>query len=288
MLVTHGNMMRDARLHTGRGPGRPVDRRHRAGDRGAQPVPPHRIDERAIGQLRPDRRPGPGTFGGHQAERTRVCGAAGRRQLVPGLARRRPAAATLRQREAFLPPARRSPVQATTACSSSPTVASTPRPPTRPGPSRLPTPRRAVSSSRRPARPARKWEQPADASPDIAPPRPGFTMIEILVTLVVTAVGMLGLAGFVVRATTLSTDSIQRARAAVLVNDMAARISNGKAIAANLRGRRWNESAAPRRGCRLLRGPCERPPCSCASGTTCSPARTMAAAEQPFSGTAAA
>lgn len=60
----------------------------------------------------------------------------------------------------------------------------------------------------------------------------GFTMIEILVTLVITAVGMLGLAGFVVRATTLSADSIQRARAAVLVNDMAARISNGKAIAA--------------------------------------------------------
>ena len=61
----------------------------------------------------------------------------------------------------------------------------------------------------------------------------GFTLIEILVTLVVTAVGMLGLAGFVVRATTLSTDSIQRARAAVLVNDMAARISDSKAIATN-------------------------------------------------------
>ena len=61
----------------------------------------------------------------------------------------------------------------------------------------------------------------------------GFTMIEILVTLVVTAVGMLGLAGFVVRATTLSTDSIQRGRAAMLVNDMAARISDHKAIAAN-------------------------------------------------------
>jgi type IV pilus assembly protein PilV len=59
----------------------------------------------------------------------------------------------------------------------------------------------------------------------------GFTMIEILVTLVVTAIGMLGLAGFVVRATTLSTDSIQRGRAAMLVNDMAARISDSKAIA---------------------------------------------------------
>jgi type IV pilus assembly protein PilV len=61
----------------------------------------------------------------------------------------------------------------------------------------------------------------------------GFTLIEILVTLVVSAVGMLGLAGFVVRATTLSADSIQRARAAVLVNDMAARLSNHKPEAAN-------------------------------------------------------
>ena len=60
----------------------------------------------------------------------------------------------------------------------------------------------------------------------------GFTMIEILVTLVVTAVGMLGLAGFVARATTMSADSVQRARAAVLVNEMAARLNDNKAIAA--------------------------------------------------------
>lgn len=61
----------------------------------------------------------------------------------------------------------------------------------------------------------------------------GFTMIEILVTLVITAVGMLGLAGFVVRATTLSADSVQRGKAAVLVNDMAGRLNNSKAIAAD-------------------------------------------------------
>jgi type IV pilus assembly protein PilV len=61
----------------------------------------------------------------------------------------------------------------------------------------------------------------------------GFTMIEVLVTLVITAFGLLGLAGFVVRASTLSTDTIQRARAAVLVNDMASRINNSKAIAAD-------------------------------------------------------
>lgn len=59
----------------------------------------------------------------------------------------------------------------------------------------------------------------------------GFTMIEILVTLFVTAFGLLGLAGFVVRASTLSTDAVQRARAAILVNDMATRLGNSKAIA---------------------------------------------------------
>jgi len=37
----------------------------------------------------------------------------------------------------------------------------------------------------------------------------GFTLIEILVTLVVTAVGLLGLAGFVVRASTLGSDTVQ-------------------------------------------------------------------------------
>ena len=59
----------------------------------------------------------------------------------------------------------------------------------------------------------------------------GFTMIEILVTLFVTAFGLLGLAGFVVRASTLSTDAVQRARAAILVNDMATRLGNSKTIA---------------------------------------------------------
>jgi type IV pilus assembly protein PilV len=59
----------------------------------------------------------------------------------------------------------------------------------------------------------------------------GFTLIEILVTLVVTAVGLLGMAGFIVRASTLSSDAVQRARATVLLQDMAHRISNNKAAA---------------------------------------------------------
>lgn len=59
----------------------------------------------------------------------------------------------------------------------------------------------------------------------------GFSLIEILITLVITAVGLLALAGFVTKATTLTADSTQRARAGVLLSDMASRIANHKKIA---------------------------------------------------------
>ncbi|MBB5203615.1 type IV pilus assembly protein PilV [Inhella inkyongensis] len=59
----------------------------------------------------------------------------------------------------------------------------------------------------------------------------GATMIEILITLVITAFGLLGLAGFVTRSTTLSVDAGQKARAASLVDDMASRLANNKAKA---------------------------------------------------------
>lgn len=57
-------------------------------------------------------------------------------------------------------------------------------------------------------------------------------MIEILITLVITAFGLLGLATFATKATALSVDATQRARAAALLNDMANRIANNKANAA--------------------------------------------------------
>lgn len=57
-------------------------------------------------------------------------------------------------------------------------------------------------------------------------------MIEILVTLLITAFGLLGLAGFTTRATALSIDATQRARAASMLSDMAGRIENNKANAA--------------------------------------------------------
>jgi type IV pilus assembly protein PilV len=59
----------------------------------------------------------------------------------------------------------------------------------------------------------------------------GLSLIEILITLVVTAFGLLGLAGFVTQATTLSVDASQRARAAALLNDMTSRLANNKANA---------------------------------------------------------
>lgn len=60
----------------------------------------------------------------------------------------------------------------------------------------------------------------------------GFSLIEILVALVITAFGLLGLAGFVTKATAMTSDAAQRARAVTLMNDMAGRIASNKGIAA--------------------------------------------------------
>ena len=62
------------------------------------------------------------------------------------------------------------------------------------------------------------------------PPRSmrGFSMIEILITLIVVAFGLLGLAGFVTRATGMSVEAGQRARASALLGDMQYRIANNK------------------------------------------------------------
>lgn len=67
----------------------------------------------------------------------------------------------------------------------------------------------------------------------LAEKKNGFTLIEVLITLVVVAFGLLALAGFLTKATTLTADAGQRARAGVLANDMAVRIANQKTIAAN-------------------------------------------------------
>jgi type IV pilus assembly protein PilV len=60
----------------------------------------------------------------------------------------------------------------------------------------------------------------------------GFSMIEILIALVITAFGLLGLAAFASKSTAMGVDAVQRARAAALLGDMANRVSNNKANAA--------------------------------------------------------
>lgn len=60
----------------------------------------------------------------------------------------------------------------------------------------------------------------------------GFSMIEVLVTLVITASGLLALAGFATKAATLAADAAQRTRAAALLSDMGHRLSSNKSNAA--------------------------------------------------------
>jgi type IV pilus assembly protein PilV len=60
----------------------------------------------------------------------------------------------------------------------------------------------------------------------------GFTMIEVLVTLVILLIGLLGLAALQSRAQVMETESYQRTQALVLLRDMASRINANRAVAA--------------------------------------------------------
>jgi len=59
----------------------------------------------------------------------------------------------------------------------------------------------------------------------------GVTLLEVLVTIVLTAFGLLGLAAIVSRSAAMTVESNQRARAAALLEDMESRIRNNKANA---------------------------------------------------------
>lgn len=61
----------------------------------------------------------------------------------------------------------------------------------------------------------------------------GVTMIEVLVTIVIMAFGLLGLAGLQSRLQVTEIESYQRAQALMLLNDMAARISTNRRNAAS-------------------------------------------------------
>jgi type IV pilus assembly protein PilV len=64
----------------------------------------------------------------------------------------------------------------------------------------------------------------------LKPNQAGVTLIEVLVTIVILAFGLLGLAGFQLKAQSAEMESYQRAQAIVLLQDMVERV---KAAAAN-------------------------------------------------------
>jgi type IV pilus assembly protein PilV len=59
----------------------------------------------------------------------------------------------------------------------------------------------------------------------------GFTMLEVLVSIVLVAVGLLGLAGLAARSTTAEYESYQRAQALTLVSDMVDKINANRKAA---------------------------------------------------------
>ena len=61
----------------------------------------------------------------------------------------------------------------------------------------------------------------------------GVSLIEVLITMVVVAFGLLGLAAFQAKAQVGSIESYQRAQAAVLLQDMQSRLSGNSANAAD-------------------------------------------------------
>lgn len=60
----------------------------------------------------------------------------------------------------------------------------------------------------------------------------GISMIEVLITVVILAVGLLGLAGLQLRLQASEMEAYQRAQALILLNDMASRLATNRANAA--------------------------------------------------------
>jgi type IV pilus assembly protein PilV len=61
----------------------------------------------------------------------------------------------------------------------------------------------------------------------------GFSLVEVLVTIIILMIGLLGLAGLQGRAMTAQMESYQRSQALILVRDMADRINANRVNAVN-------------------------------------------------------
>ena len=85
-------------------------------------------------------------------------------------------------------------------------------------PSARQTPRQALRPNRNPGR-------------DTCPTG-GFSLVEVLVTIVILLIGLLGLAGLQARALTVQMEAYQRSQALILLKDMVDRIDTNRANAA--------------------------------------------------------
>jgi type IV pilus assembly protein PilV len=61
----------------------------------------------------------------------------------------------------------------------------------------------------------------------------GTTLLEVLITIVILAIGLLGLAGLQARLQSTEMETYQRSQALILLNDMASRIATNRANAAS-------------------------------------------------------
>lgn len=69
--------------------------------------------------------------------------------------------------------------------------------------------------------------------PKTAQAQRGVSLIEVLVTIVILAIGLLGLAGLQSRLQVSEMEAYQRAQALILLNDMASRIASNRANVAD-------------------------------------------------------
>ncbi len=69
------------------------------------------------------------------------------------------------------------------------------------------------------------------AQTDAGPRQSGFSLIEVLVALSITLIGVLGLSGLIVRSNQAEMESYQRVQALILLQDMVDRINANRQIA---------------------------------------------------------
>jgi type IV pilus assembly protein PilV len=73
----------------------------------------------------------------------------------------------------------------------------------------------------------------------------GTTLLEVLITLVILSIGLLGLAGLQSRLQVSELEAYQRAQALILLNDMASRIATNRGVAASYASMTYGTGTCP-------------------------------------------